>query len=56
MSLLYRWNVLKARVLWPYWAVRDWHYMFFEPKCGFECGWVYPYGFVPEAGCPVHDR
>jgi len=21
----------------------------------FNCGWVYPYGFVPEAGCPWHD-
>lgn len=27
-----------------------------EPTtCGFECEWVSPYGFVPEAGCPVHD-
>jgi hypothetical protein len=25
------------------------------PKCGFACEWVSPYGFVPEAGCPVHD-
>jgi hypothetical protein len=20
-----------------------------------ECKWVAPYGFVPEAGCPLHD-
>lgn len=24
-------------------------------KCGNACGWIYPYGFVPEDGCPVHD-
>lgn len=23
--------------------------------CGFECGHTEPYGFVPEAGCPIHD-
>ncbi len=22
---------------------------------GYWCEWVYPYGFVPEAGCPYHD-
>jgi len=25
-------------------------------KCGNEgCGYVEPYGFVPECGCPIHD-
>lgn len=24
-------------------------------QCDFSCGSVEPYGFVPEAGCPVHD-
>ena len=23
--------------------------------CEFACGYAEPYGFVPEAGCPVHD-
>lgn len=23
--------------------------------CGYECEWVKPYGFVPEAGCPIHE-
>jgi hypothetical protein len=23
--------------------------------CGYACGFQEPYGFVPEAGCPVHD-
>jgi hypothetical protein len=22
---------------------------------GYWCEWVYPYGFVPEGGCPRHD-
>ena len=24
-------------------------------KCGYNCAYVEPYGFVPECGCPVHD-
>ena len=24
-------------------------------KCGNECGFEKPYGFVPEAGCKIHD-
>lgn len=24
-------------------------------ECGFECGHVEPYGFVPEDGCPIHN-
>jgi len=24
--------------------------------CGFDCHYLKPYGFVPEAGCPVHDK
>jgi len=23
--------------------------------CDNECAWVEPYGWIPEAGCPVHD-
>lgn len=28
-----------------------------EPRIheGWNCQWVAPYGWVPEAGCPVHD-
>ena len=25
-------------------------------NCGCACGYVEPYGFVPEAECPIHDR
>lgn len=24
--------------------------------CGLACGYIEPYGFVPEADCPIHDR
>lgn len=30
----------------------------FDPRAkphGHACEWVAPYGFVPEAGCPLHD-
>jgi len=25
-------------------------------NCGCFCGYFSPYGFVPEAGCPIHDE
>ena len=27
-----------------------------DVHCGFACGYVPPYGFVPEADCPIHDK
>lgn len=27
----------------------------FTKKCGNYCSWTPPYGWVPEACCPVHD-
>jgi len=27
-----------------------------DASCGFDCHWQEPYGWVPEAGCPVHDK
>lgn len=24
--------------------------------CDYACDWIYPYGFVPEADCPIHDK
>lgn len=27
-----------------------------ELECGYDCEFVEPYGFVPGAGCPIHDR
>lgn len=26
-----------------------------ELDCSYACGYVEPYGWVPEAGCPIHD-
>ncbi len=26
-----------------------------ECDCGYGCGFTGPYGFVPQAGCPIHD-
>ena len=26
-----------------------------HPDCGQMCGWQWPYGWVPEDGCPIHD-
>ncbi len=24
-------------------------------RCGHDCEWMYPYGWVAAAGCPKHD-
>lgn len=37
------------RRLWNYLRLRGYR------RCTYPCGWVWPYGFVPHAGCPVHD-
>lgn len=52
-SLRYCWNMFKARILRPYWEFRS---ICTPCKCGNGCDWVYPYGFVPEADCSIHDR
>ena len=31
------------------------HFLNRRVNCGYECAWVYPYGWVPEDGCPEHD-
>lgn len=50
------WTRLKYRYPWPfhiYYALRN---RFTPTDCGdYACEWVYPYGFVPEACCPIHD-
>ncbi len=30
--------------------------LFDNTPCGHACDWVEPYGFVPEADCPEHDK
>lgn len=46
-------NMLAAKVLAPYWHYKHIHN---SGECSYACDWVYPYGFVPEAGCPIHDK
>lgn len=42
---LERWAMrIRSLVIFPWWK-----------RCENECGWVWPYGFVPECGCKVHD-
>ena len=31
-------------------------YLIEKDNCGHECTYDPVYGFVPEAGCPVHDK
>ena len=52
-GIWFRLRVLKSRLMMQAhqfvnrWLVKD---------CGHYCRWVYPLGFVPEAGCPIHDQ
>ena len=48
-------NALRAAVMAPIWYTRAKHFARFGCAAGMACQWVYPYGFVPETGCPVHD-
>lgn len=41
-------------IIWL-WKVRSRVQYWLTGDCGNECGFVEPYGFVPEADCPVHD-
>ena len=47
------WNF---RIVWALWRLqvrfRHWR----TGDCGLACGYVEPYGFVPEAECPIHDK
>ena len=45
--------VLTVLVRVAYWLFRS---KYTPCDCGYICDWVYPYGFVPEAECPVHDK
>lgn len=45
-----------SRVTWFLWKVRTVVQYWLTGDCGNNCGWEEPYGWVAEAGCPVHDR
>jgi len=50
--------------LWLCWSApvrrirnaRTWRRYRRTGDCGYGCDFVKPYGFVPEAECPVHDH
>jgi len=55
------WEVSLTRCLilalsWPLWRLEARIRYALTGSCGMECGWTTPYGFVPEAGCPIHDE
>ena len=55
MPLRYFWNMrIRAPLMRRIWDHA--HRKYYPLHCGYECDWVYPYGFVPEADCPVHDK
>ncbi len=43
-------------VSWPFWRLTARARHFPTGNRGMACGYTVPYGFVPEAGCPIHDR
>lgn len=50
------WRRVYLRVMWPFWKLEGYIRYALTGKCGFACGYEEPYGFVPEAGCPIHDK
>jgi len=44
-----------GRVTWWVWKLRTRIQFTLTGKCGNMCKTVEPYGFVPEAACPIHD-
>ena len=55
MSITRR-TIWSYRITWFVWrlVVRMRHAI--TGDCGCICGYAEPYGFVPEAGCPIHDK
>ncbi len=50
------WKRIYLRIMWPIWKARSLVMFSLTGNCGNACGYVEPYGFVPEAECPIHDR
>jgi hypothetical protein len=48
----FRLRVLKSRLM-----MRAHRFMnrWLIKKCDHYCRWIHPWGFMPEAGCPIHD-
>ena len=49
-------TIWRFRVVWVLWRLRVRLRYLLTGDCGCACGYVEPYGFVPEAECPIHDR
>ena len=52
-KMRYKWNTCLLRLLYIAWLVK--RNKGFECEAGRVCDYIYPYGFVPECGCPIHD-
>lgn len=44
------------RLMWPIWRLKARVLYALTGDCGMGCSYEEPYGFVPEAGCPIHDE
>ena len=49
-------TIWRFRVVWFCWKLWVRLRYALTGNCGCACGHVEPYGFVPEAECPIHDR
>jgi hypothetical protein len=50
-----RFTIWQFRTVWFVWRLWVRLRYALTGDCGCACGITEPYGFVPEAGCPVHD-
>lgn len=49
-------TIWRFGIVWFVWRLWVWLRYALTGDCGCACGYVEPYGFVPEAECPIHDR
>jgi len=50
------WRRLYLKVHFPIWRLATRIRYIVTGQCGNACGYAQPYGWVPEAGCAVHDN
>jgi len=49
-------TIWRFRIVWILWRLWVRLRYALTGDCGCACGYTEPYGFVPEADCPIHDR
>lgn len=49
------WKGVYLTLISPFWRISVRLRYWLVGDCGLNCGYVAPYGFVPEADCPIHD-